>query len=179
MIAKKGFRTLLIAVAIAWGVHVFNVMTAYSLLRFGLVPRVPEGAIGILTAPFLHGSLFHILSNTVPFLIMGFLLMLDGVRRWWTVTLGVMLLGGGAVWAFGRAVTHVGASGVVFGYFGYLLAHGVVKRDFKSILIAVVTAVGYGGLIWGVLPLRAGISFESHLFGFIAGIAIAAYFGRK
>lgn len=98
--------------------------------------------------------------------------MTMGSKRFWTLTVGITLLSGALVWLFARGTYHVGASGLIFGYFGALLARAVIERTIVSIVIAFVTVTLYGGLLWGVLPIRSYVSFEGHLFGLIAGIAI-------
>ena len=128
-------------------------------------------------APFLHGGFGHVISNTVPLLLLGSLVAARGWQTLLGVTLFVVLLGGAGVWLVARGGSHVGASGLVFGYFGYLVARGWYDRRIVSILIAVVVIVVYGGLIFGVLPTGDRVSWEGHLTGLIAGV-LAARFGR-
>ena len=104
--------------------------------------------------------------------------MTTGSKRFWTLTVGTTLLSGTFVWLFARGAYHVGASGLIFGYFGALLARAVIERTILSIVIAFVTITLYGGLLWGVLPIRSHISFEGHLFGLITGIA-AVWLDRR
>jgi membrane associated rhomboid family serine protease len=106
-------------------------------------------------------------------LILGGLFLTGGKTRFWASTVGIVLLSGVLVWLFARGVLHVGASGLVFGYFGALLARAYFERGFISIAVACLTMILYGGILWGLLPLRSYISFEGHLFGLIAGIAVA------
>ncbi len=95
-----------------------------------------------------------------------------GKRRFWETTVNVVLLSGVLVWIFAREAYHVGASGLVFGYFGVIMARAYTERGIITIAIAIVTVMAYGGLLWGVLPMRSYVSFESHLFGLIAGIVV-------
>ena len=101
--------------------------------------------------------------------MLGALVLLRGIPRWFQVTAVVIVAGGLATWLLARSATHIGASGVVFGYLGFLLAAGFFERSLRAITLGVVTGLAYGGLLWGVLPTRPGISWESHLFGLLAG----------
>jgi membrane associated rhomboid family serine protease len=174
---SRGIVVLMALVALAWVLELFDTVTGMfgvSTNTFGIRPRTFGGLPGIFLAPLLHGNLPHLMANTVPFLVLGFLVMLRGLGTFVGVTLLVMVLGGFAVWllAPGNSV-HIGASGIIFGYIGYLLARGYFERNLGSIAVAVIVAVLYGGALWGVLPGRPGISWQGHLFGFLAGVASA------
>jgi membrane associated rhomboid family serine protease len=157
-----------------WVIEVVNLVTRNALLGFGIRPRTLEGLWGIVLAPLLHANVAHLLANSVPVLLLGWLVAVRGVRELYTVTGLVMLVGGAGVWLFGRPFSlHVGASGVVFGYLGFLLARGYFARSLSAILLSLVALGLYGGAIWGILPTASGISWEGHLFGFLAGIVTA------
>lgn len=141
-----------------------------ALDRLGIQPRNPNWLWGILLAPFLHGGFAHLMANTPPFLVLGWLVMLRRLRDFFVVALTAMLVGGAGVWVLGApGSVHIGASGVVFGFLGYLLLRGYFERSFTAILLAVVVAVVYGGALWGLLPTQPGVSWEGHLFGFLGG----------
>jgi membrane associated rhomboid family serine protease len=145
-----------------------------GLDRFGVVPRTLEGLRGILFAPFLHGGFGHLAANTLPLLVLGFLIMLRRKRDLLTVSVVSTLVGGLGIWLLGASNSvHVGASILVFGYLGYLLARGVFERRFWPIVGSVAVFFFYGGALWGVLPGQAGISWEGHLFGLLGGILAA------
>ena len=110
------------------------------------------------------------MSNSIPFLVLGGLIALRGRQVLLRVSFIVIGLGGAGVWALGRPAIHIGASGLVFGYFGYLVARGWYERRLGSILMAIVVIILYGGLIVGVLPTPGIVSWEAHLFGLIAGV---------
>ncbi len=167
------FRPLIFLLAVIWGVEAINLIMGHGLASWGILPRNISGLIGIPLAPFIHGSLVHAVSNTVPLIVLGGLTLTAGRGRFWEATILIVLLSGVLVWVFARGAYHIGASGLVFGYFGILLARAVFERGIVSFVIAMITVVLYGGLIWGVLPTRSYISFEAHLFGLIAGIAVA------
>lgn len=150
-----------------------------ELQTHGIDPRQIDGLEGVLFAPVLHDGWAHIISNSVPFLVLGGLVMTYGLRRWATTTAVVILGAGLATWLLARSGNHIGASILVFGYFGFLLGMAWFERSIRSIGIAVVVAVAYGSLIWGVLPSDSGVSWEGHLFGVIAGVAAAGLVGRR
>lgn len=167
-------------VALAWAIQGINWLTDRSFLRYGIVPRDLDGLWGILFAPFLHGDLAHLMANTVPFLILGWLVMLYGIKDFWVTSMIAAIVGGLGAWLFSPPYSvSVGASGVIFGYLGFLLLRGFFERSLVSILVSLVVAVVYGGLVFGVLPSQPGISWQSHLFGFIGGILAARLLARQ
>ena len=155
---------------VMWVLEIVDAVLGGSLDQFGIRPRSTDGLVGLAASPFLHGGFEHLVSNTIPFAVLGFLTMVHGVGTFWRVSLFAALVGGLLVWLVGASNSvHIGASGVIFGYFGFLLAMGLFERSAKAILIAVLVGLGYGGLIFGVLPSQPGVSWEGHLFGFLAG----------
>ena len=163
-------------VALAWLVELVDeVAFGGSLDRFGIRPRSVPGLWGILVAPLLHAGWMHLAANTGPFIVLAALVLLGRrLASFIAITLLIVVIGGLGVWLFGAAnAIHVGASGLIFGYVGYLLARGYFQRSFWSIALALGVAVIYGGLLFGVLPGQRGISWEGHLFGFLGGIAAA------
>ncbi|WP_297844203.1 rhomboid family intramembrane serine protease [Pseudomonas sp.] len=172
MIAGNGLRIILGLAAVMVLVQLVNSLTANSLLHFGLIPRTLYGLQGIVFAPFLHGSVRHLLSNLLPFIVLSWLVATGGVQRYVRVAMLVALLGGLMVWVIGRPVIHVGASGVIFGLWAYLLARAWYQRSLVSFAVALITLLGYSGLIFGFIPVP-GVSIESHLSGALAGIVVA------
>ena len=171
---KSQAKILAVIVSIFWIVFILNeVIFRGRLNNFGILPHDLTGLRGILFAPFLHGSFYHIAANTVPFIALGWLVMLRNIEDFYFVSFMSALVGGLGTWLFGRDSIHIGASGVIFGYFGYLLFRGYFERSFVAIAISILIALTYGSLIWGVLPTRSYISWEGHLFGFIGGIIAA------
>ena len=171
-------RVVFLAVMLLTIVEIINLALDRPFVVFGIVPRNVNSLWGIFTAPFIHGNVIHFVSNIFPFTVFSFLLLQHGIYRYFVVTLFVTIVGGGAVWMFGRTAMHVGASGVIFGYFSYLLLAGVLSREVKLIGISFLVGALYGGLIFGVLPIQPGVSWEGHLFGFLAGLVAAYLFGR-
>ena len=172
MDALTGLKTIAGLALFMVALQLLNVATGYSLMAFGLVPRTLHGLFGILTSPFLHASFAHLSANLIAFLVLGTLVILDGLHRFIAVSAIVIVLGGALVWLFGFAGVHVGASGWVFGLWAYLLSRAWFHRSWSNLLTAAVVALLYGGLIVGFLP-RQGISFEGHLFGALAGFIAA------
>ncbi|HEX6747487.1 MAG TPA: rhomboid family intramembrane serine protease [Longimicrobium sp.] len=165
--------------AVMWIVQIVNAVTFHALDRFGLRPWSVPGLIGILTMPFLHTGFGHLIANTVPFLIFGWLILLHDVRDYVKVSLLAMLVGGLGTWLTGMpGSVHIGASGVIFGYFGYLLLRGFFRRSVGSILLSLVLGIVYGYMMFGVLP-QGGISWQGHLFGFLGGVLSAYLLNRR
>jgi membrane associated rhomboid family serine protease len=164
---------LLGCVALLWGIECMNALLNHRLNRWGILPRTLTGLVGIPLSPFLHGSFAHLILNTVPLVTLGSFVAFYGTRIFLTVSLWIILLSGAALWLFGRSAYHVGASSVLFGYFGYLVARGWYERSVTALLVALLTLGLYGGIVWGVLPTRSYMSWEGHLFGLLAGIFVA------
>lgn len=147
-----------------------------ALDAYGIKPRTVNGLFGILYAPFLHGGFGHLMANTLPILILGGLIIISrGLKEFFIVTGIVMIIGGLGTWLIGPSYSvHIGASGLIFGYFGFLLLMAYFERSWQAIGVAVLVFFFYGGLVWGILPRGDGISWQSHLFGLVGGI-LAAY----
>ncbi len=165
--------------AVMWVVGLINIPLDYKLSEFGIVPRTVDGLRGILLTPFLHASFDHLLVNTLPVAFLGTLVAIQGRRTFLLASVFIMLVGGGALWVIGRHGTHVGASGLTFGFFGYLVARAWYDRSLASILVAVVVVVLYGGVVLGVLPSTPGLSWEGHLTGLIAGVLAARLMWKR
>jgi len=163
-------------IALMWGLEIANMIFDHTLNHFALVPRQASKFFGILAMHFLHWNIPHLLSNTLPLVILGFLVCVNGKGK--QVTLSIMLLTGLLVWLFARDGVHAGASGLVLGYWGYLLSSAFFERSFRNSLIAIVTFLIYGGIVISLLDFRDSTSFEGHIFGFIAGI-FSAWFWRN
>lgn len=159
--------------AIMWGVEAVDfLLPMVNLDQLGIRPRTERGLLGILLSPFLHVGFGHLLSNSLPFLLLGGLVMTGGRRQFLLLSLWVTLIGGSGVWLLGGSRTvHLGASLLIFGYLGFLLSRGIARRSIGGVLISLGLLFGYGGMLYGVLPGQPGISWLGHLCGFIAGIA--------
>lgn len=162
-----------------WGLQIVNMATGYKLNPLlGLQPRSLRGLIGIPFMPLLHGSLSHASANSYPLIALGALMGLSDQNNLAQAS-GLIVLGGGlGVWLLARKALHVGASGLVFGWFGYLLARAWVQKDFQSFAIAIAVAGSYWTLVFGMLPRAGRVSWEAHLFGALAGIGAALILHR-
>jgi membrane associated rhomboid family serine protease len=159
--------------AAVWIVQIVNAGQHYRLNRFGLQPREIRGLWGVLTAPFLHESYGHMVSDTAPLIAIGWLLLLSGVRTWFTVTVIVAVVGGFATWVVAPHGLLVGSGGVVFGWLGYLIARAIFSRKLRWIAAAAVVLFFFGTLLSNLLPSEH-VSWQSHLCGFAAGVAAGA-----
>ncbi len=177
---RGGLVLVALMVTVMWVSESVDAVLGGSLDPLGIEPRQLDSLPGIVLAPFLHGGFGHLLSNTVPFLVLGALVALSGLVRLLAVTAIVVLVGGAGTWLFAPASTlHIGASGVVFGYAAYLVARGLFDRRPVSVLVGVGVALVYGsGLLAGLLP-QPGISWQGHLFGALGGLLAARVLARR
>ncbi len=164
-------------VLLVWVLEILEFILPGSFDPFGIRPRTFGGITGIAFAPFLHGSFGHLASNTVPFLVLGGIVLMGGRELFVRVSIVILALSGAALWLLGPANTnHIGASMLIFGYLGFLIARGFVERSRTWTFVSIGVLVLYGGMIGGLLPGQPGISWQGHLFGFIAGIIAARIF---
>ena len=160
-------------VALIWIVHLLSWGFGLEWERFGVRPRQLVGLPGILFAPLLHGGLGHLLSNSLPLLIL-LTVMLHLYPNSALKVLPAVYFGPGiAVWLFARGSDHIGASGLVYGLVSYLFAAGLIRRDARAIAATLLVSLLYGALVWGVLPIQPGISWETHLSAALIGLALA------
>lgn len=178
--AGAAVRTIAVFVALLYVVELVDVLTVSRLDEGGIRPREVEGLDGILFAPLLHGGWGHLMANTVPLLVFGFLILLAGIARWLVVTATVWLVGGIGVWLTGGEQTvHIGASILAFGWLTYLLVRGVFSHSAREVALAVILLFLYGGLLWGVVPGQHGVSWQGHLFGALGGVWAAWRLGSQ
>jgi membrane associated rhomboid family serine protease len=173
-------KILVALVAVMWAVEVVDVLLDHELDQYGIEPRETEGLEGVVTAPFLHVGFGHLLGNTIPFVIMGVLIAVEGARRLLAVFAIVALVSGLGTWLVAsEGTTHVGASGVVFGFSTYLIARGWFNRRPGQIAIGLVVVILWGGVLLAGLEPREGISWQGHLFGAIGGLVAARTLARR
>ncbi|MEU4227422.1 rhomboid family intramembrane serine protease [Nonomuraea sp. NPDC026600] len=171
---------MIVMLGVMWAVEVVDFTMNGSLDReFGIVGWVPSGLLGIFFAPFLHVGFEHLMANSLPLLILGFLAALRGLGRFFTASLLIIVIGGIGTWFTSPDTVTVGASGLVFGYFGYVLARGIFDRRVLDIVIGIGVAIAYYSILWGLLPNHEGISWQGHLFGLVGGIIAAWLLRRK
>lgn len=187
--ALKSFREGLVqrllilgaVVALLWLLELFDfILWNVDLDRYGIQPRTLAGLLSIGFAPFLHYGFGHLLANTAPFLVLGWCVIAYSIYDFWLVSLLAALASGLGIWLFGAPHTlHLGLSGVIFGYFGFLLSRGLLERSLLAIVLALIAFLFYGGILWGLLPVWPGISWTGHLFGFIGGVLAAHWVTRR
>ena len=161
-------------VGLCWLVFlVNNLMLNGYFSHLGIVPRTISGLSGVLVAPLLHASFRHILANTVPLLMLGSIISLRSPATYSIITMAGTIISGALTWLLARHGCHIGASGLVFCYFGYVMGQAWFQRTLVNILVAVACGLIYGGLIWGLSPFQSGVSWEAHGAGIIAGLLLA------
>lgn len=172
---KENVIPAIVLLATCW--IVFALDTIGLIPKLGIVPRDTFGAIGILTSPIMHGSLKHIISNSIPFLslMVLFSFVHNTDKKSWVIPFALIWIGSGVlVWLIGRSANHVGMSGVIFGLWAYLIVYGALRRNVVAIIGAVITLFVYGGLFVSLLDFnQPGVSIEGHLFGALIGGLIA------
>ena len=167
-------------VALLYLVELVDTLDRNRLDGYGIRPREVDGLDGIVFAPLLHHGWGHLVANTVPLLVFGFLILLAGVARWAAVTAVVWLVGGVGTWLTGQPHSlHLGASVLAFGWLVYLLLRGIFARDASQIALGAILLFMYGGILYGVLPGQPGISWQGHLFGALGGALAAYQFGAS
>ncbi|TDB92818.1 rhomboid family intramembrane serine protease [Actinomadura sp. 7K534] len=182
-LAKHGVRALSSAVligsvtAVMWVLEAVDYTMNGWLDRFGIQPRNVNDLPDIFTAPFMHGGFGHLMANTVPFLILGFIAAARGIAKFLAMSLIVVVVGGLGVW-FTSSANTLGSSILIFGFFGYLVGRGIFERRLLDIGIAVAVVAVYGTMLFGVIPGEPGISWQGHLFGLIGGV-LGAWFLRR
>lgn len=182
-LAKHGARALSSAVlilsvtAVMWVLEAFDYTAGGWLDRFGIQPRDVNDLPDIFTAPFMHGGFGHLMANTVPFLILGFIAAARGIAKFLAASLIIIVVGGLGVW-FTSSANTLGSSILIFGFFGYLVGRGIFERRLIDIGIAVAVVAVYGTMLLGVIPSDPGISWQGHLFGLIGGV-LGAWFLRR
>jgi membrane associated rhomboid family serine protease len=180
----KAFKTALFFIVVLWIVFVLNIFLPVlspfaDLRRYGIHPREISSLYGIVTTVFLHGSLSHIISNTLPLLLAITALFGNYPKTAKKVMVLSILLTGLLVWLFARSANHIGASGLLYSLLSYIFISGFIRKDIQSIGISLVIAFFYGSLIFGIIPDKTYISWESHLFGLLTGIFLAWLYRKR
>jgi membrane associated rhomboid family serine protease len=166
-------------VVLLWLVKAFESYSGISLYKFGTYPREISGLIGIIASPFIHDDYEHLMSNSIPLLILTFSMFYIYLKSTVKVFAGVWLLSEILVWIFARSSYHIGASGLVYGFASYIFFMGLLRKDKGSIALALLVVFLYGSLVWGIFPTSREISFESHLAGAVFGLIFAVIFRKS
>ncbi len=166
-------------VLVMWFLKAIEYFFDLDLRTLGIFPRNTESLKGIFFSPFIHGSFDHLISNTVPFLLLGTAIFYFYRKMAYRIIFFSWILTGVAVWIGGRYSWHIGASGLVYAFASFLFFAGILNKERQLIAISLLVIFLYGGLIWGILPGQEGISWESHLFGFLSGFMFAFFYGKE
>jgi membrane associated rhomboid family serine protease len=179
---RPGWAALVMLLLLAglWILELLDQLSGNELDQLGIHAREVDGMPEIFTAPFLHAGWDHLISNSLPFYVLGFLVLLSGLARWVASSLIIIIISGMTAWSLTPPHTIIlGASGLIFGWLTYLLARGIWSRRPAQVVVAVIVLLLYGGLIWGVLPGSAGVSWQAHLGGAIGGVVAAWLLHRR
>ncbi|WP_297100255.1 rhomboid family intramembrane serine protease [uncultured Draconibacterium sp.] len=178
---KIFFHSLLfpaIFVMLLWMVKIIELTSGLSFVEFGIFPRHINGLQGILFSPFIHSDFSHLISNSLPFFILGFMLIYFYRRISYRIFFLLYILSGISTWIMGREAWHIGASGVVYALAAFHFVSGIIRSDVRLLTLSAIVVFLYGGLVWGLLPIRPEISWEGHLSGAIFGVALAFYYRK-
>jgi membrane associated rhomboid family serine protease len=165
-------------IALIWLIQLLNWGLDLGLERFGVRPRQLGGLLGVLVAPLLHSDFSHLIANSLPLLVLGAGMLYLYPNSALKVIPAVYLGPGIAVWLFGRASVHIGASGLVYGLVSYVFVAGVIRRDRRAVAAALLVYFLYGTLAWGVFPIKPEVSWETHLAAALIGLILAVFFRK-
>jgi membrane associated rhomboid family serine protease len=170
----KRFGPILALAGLCWLVFLINNVAWHGHLnQYGIRPRHVSSLPGIIWSPFLHASARHLAANTLPLLILGAIICARSKGEFAAVTAAGIMVGGALTWLLGRSAYHIGASGLIFCFFGYLASLACFRRTIGTLFLSVVCILAYGGLLRGIVPTASAISWEGHLAGLIAGVGLA------
>ncbi len=166
-------------VLVMWVFKLTEFYLEFDFRTLGVFPKKTEGLKGIFFSPFIHGSFDHLLSNTFPFFLLSTAIFYFYRKMAWRIILFSWFLTNMAVWIGGRYSWHIGASGLVYAFASFLFFAGILNKKRQLISISLLVIFLYGGLIWGIFPGQEGVSWESHLFGFLSGFVFAYFYGKE
>ena len=170
----KRLTPVVTLVALCWLVFVVNNLAwGGHLNQYGIIPRCLRSLPGIIWAPFLHASFHHLVANTLPLLVLGSIICLQSSSEFVLVTLAGSLLTGGLTWIFARNASHIGASGLIFCFFGYLASMAYFRRTLGTLILSILCILAYGGMVKGILPTSTPVSWENHIAGLLSGVVLA------
>lgn len=168
---QQNSETLAIILAIPWFCYLLNRLLNNHLLYLGIIPRRLWGLPGIIFAPFLHANFNHIFFNSIPLVVLSNFLLINGLFYFLLVTALIILMSGFLIWCFAKPGIHVGASGVITGYWGLLVCDIFQQGSLTAIILGIISVYYFAGIFFGIFPSKKGISWEGHLFGLLSGVA--------
>ncbi len=154
-----------------WVINILNWLSGSKLNAYGIQSRRVRGLTGIIICPIIHQNFNHLFFNSIPLFVLGLAILAQDLKIFYTLTAKVIIIGGGLVWLLGRRSIHIGASGLVSGYFGYIVYMAYYQPGITSIFVAIFAIYYFGSIFFGIFPQEERVSWESHLFGFVSGIA--------
>ena len=166
-------------VLLMWSVKLVESLLGENLYYLGVNPQALSGLFGVLVAPLIHGSVQHVLGNTLPVLLLGSMLIYGYPKSRWSVLIIVWLASGLGVWFFARSSFHIGASGLTHGVFFFLVIAGILRHDSRSSALLMVAFFMYGAMFWTIFPQEPGVSFEYHFFGALSGVVCAVALSHR
>jgi membrane associated rhomboid family serine protease len=180
---KRNVRLMVnvgIFVAIIWAVYIINILTPFiDFNQYGIIPRTEKGLLGIICSPFLHASIFHIASNTIPLFVLSFLLFRFHKRTAPKAIMSLVLISGALVWGFARTGCHIGASSLIYGLATLIIISGIRSKKLINTILSLVVLVMYGGMMFRIFPTHFQVSWEGHLAGIVAGIFVSYLLFKK
>ena len=165
-------------VFIFWLIEIVKQTLGISLVRLGVYPLHVKGLVGIFFSPLIHSGFNHLLSNSVPFFILMFMLIYFYRRISYRIFIQLYLLSGICVWLSGREAWHIGASGVVYAMAAFHFLSGIIRDDVRLLTLSVTVTFIYGGMVWGMFPINPDVSWEGHLWGAVSGVGLALYYRK-
>lgn len=166
-------------VLIIGGIHFVQFVFDISFTSYGIYPRSIKGLIGIITSPLIHGDFQHLFNNSIPILILGTALFYSYKKIALKLVLWIYLMVGVWTWVSARDAYHIGASGLIYGLFSFILVSGFLRKNNRLIALSFFVVMVYGSMVWGIFPIKVNVSFEGHLWGFVSGIVLAFYYRKQ
>lgn len=160
-------------------IHLVQYVFDISFLNYGVYPRSFKGLIGVITSPLIHGDFNHLFNNSIPLLILGTSIFYFYKKVALRLSFWIYLMVGIWTWISARESYHIGASGLIYGLFAFLLVSGFIRKNSRLISLSFFVVMVYGSMVWGIFPIKVNISFEGHLWGFVAGIVLAFYYRKQ
>jgi membrane associated rhomboid family serine protease len=168
----------LVFIVAFWIVEIIEQISGLSFVKLGVFPLHLNGLQGILFSPFIHSDFSHLISNSVPFFILLFMLVYFYRRISYRIFFQMYFLAGICVWLAGREAWHIGASGVVYAMAAFHFVSGLIRNDVRLLTLSAIVVFLYGGMIWGIFPIDPDISWEGHLWGAVSGLVLALYYRK-
>ncbi len=167
-----------IVLIIIWSVKIFEIVFDYDFTEYGVLPRKFNGLTGILFSPLIHSDVNHLLSNSLPVIILCLLIFNFYSQIAKKILIYLYFISGLWLWCIGRESFHIGASGLIYAMASFLFFSGILRKNSQLSAVALLVIFIYGGLFWGLFPIHKNVSWEGHLTGFIAGILVSFIFRK-